>query len=277
MPHLMNCNFKLIKSMTNRSESSVCSFILARWFLPIRSIHKSWERRLKELQEGATPYYPDEKESLLSRSASAISEEKLDKLEREAIQILERLSTSNSQMRQPAVTNIDDDWHIIEFDSGKTKSMPLLKEMAAGLLFKERHLTESKPAPDLKLELVTGKTWSLADQRGKTVIIQFSFKGCGPCEAMYPDLRELKAKYKEKLVLLSIMADEKRQDILDAVSSGKLTWNVYWDDYRGPIATKWGVKGFPTVYVVRPDGRIADRNIYLRVEKLKVKIAELTR
>ncbi len=153
--------------------------------------------------------------------------------------------------------------------------MPLVKELAAGLLFKEQHLREGKPAPDLKLQLVSGEDWSLADQRGKTVIIQFSFKGCGPCEAMYPDLRELAAAHKEKLAILSIMVDEKKADTTDAVNSGKLAWNVHWDGDRGPIATQWAVPSFPTVYVIGPDGRIVSNG--LRGNQLKAKIAELTR
>ncbi|QDT92204.1 TlpA family protein disulfide reductase [Gimesia algae] len=251
------------------------SFVLARLSLKLRNWQQSWERRLKELQNGSDVSYPREKESLLSWKALAKSENKLDEVEQEAIQILETLSSSNSEVRQPGVTNIDDNWHIIEFDSEKTKSKPTLKEMAAGLLFKERHLKEGQPAPDLKLKLVSGENWSLADQLGKTVIIQFSFKGCGPCEAMYPDLRELAAKHNEKLTILSIMADEKQEDTTDAVKSGKITWNVYWDDFGGPVATQWAVTGFPTVYVIGPDGKIVTYR--LRGEKLKAKIAELTR
>ncbi|QDT28385.1 Thiol-disulfide oxidoreductase ResA [Gimesia panareensis] len=267
---------KLSKDLQVAEENRLYArFVLARLSLKFRRMQQYWESRLKELQEGQATYYPGEKESLLNWQALAKSEKKLDQLEREALQTLETLSTTSSKMRQPAVTHIDDDWHIIVFDPEQTKTKPTLKAMAAGLLFKERHLQEGQPAPDLKLKLVSGKDWSLAEQRGKAVIIQFSFKGCGPCEAMYPDLHELKAKYKDKLVILGIMADEERKDTLDAVASGKLTWNVHWDNYRGPIATKWAVRGFPTVYIIGPDGRIAAKQ--LRGEKLKAKIAELTR
>lgn len=248
-------------------------FVLARLSLKLRRMQQNWESRLQELQEGQDAYYPREKESLLHWMSKARSAEKLDQLEQEALQTLETLSSTSSKMRQPAVTNIDDDWHIIVFDPEQTKTKPTLKAMAAGLLFKERHLQEDQPAPDLKLKLVSGKDWSLAGQRGKAVIIQFSFKGCGPCEAMYPDLRELKAKYQDRLAILNIMADKERKDTLDAFTSGKLPWNVYWDNYRGPIATRWAVTGFPTVYIIGPDGNIAAK--HLRGEELKAKIAEL--
>lgn len=248
-------------------------FMLARLSLKFRRMQQNWKSRLKELQEGQATSYPGEKESLLHWQAMARSEEKLVQLEQEALQTLETLSTTSLKMRQPALTNIDDDWHIIVFDPEQTKTKPTLKDMAAGLLFKERHLQEGQPGPDLKLKLVSGKDWSLAEQRGKAVIIQFSFKGCGPCEAMYTDLRELKAKYEDKLSILNIMADEDRKDTLDAFTSGKLPWNVYWDDYRGPIATRWSVTDFPTVYIIGPDGRIAAKQ--LRGQDLEAKIVEL--
>jgi hypothetical protein len=69
------------------------------------------------------------------------------------------------------------------------------------------------------------------------------------------------------------MADENREDTDEAVSEGKLTWNVHWDGDRGPVATRWGVLGFPTVYVIDPKGQIA--SVRLRREELPKKVAEL--
>lgn len=267
--HLMN------DTHVRQENRMFAKYMLARWSLTARNAHQNWERRRKELAEGQAPQYPKEKEYLTAASSSALPPEKLAKLEHEAIEILNSLSTSNSEVRQPGVKGIDEHWHVIRFDPDKTKTMPLVKELSAGLLFKEQHLREGKPAPDLNLQLVTGEQWSLTDQQGKTVIIQFSFKGCGPCEAMYPDLRELAAAHKEKLVILSIMADEKQADTTDAVKSRKITWNVHWDGDKGPVAPQWAVNGFPTVYVVGPDGRIVTNRH--RGEKLKTKIAELTR
>lgn len=250
-------------------------YMLARWSLTVRNIHENWERWSQELAAGREPRFFKEKEKLAKKQAKALPPQKLSALEREALEILLSFKTSKSDVRQPGIKGVDEHWHLIYFDPDKTKTMPLVKELAAGLLFKEQHLREGKPAPDLKLQLVSGEDWSLADQRGKTVIIQFSFKGCGPCEAMYPDLRELAAAHKEKLAILSIMVDEKKADTTDAVNSGKLAWNVHWDGDRGPIATQWAVPSFPTVYVIGPDGRIVSNG--LRGNQLKAIIAELTR
>jgi hypothetical protein len=69
------------------------------------------------------------------------------------------------------------------------------------------------------------------------------------------------------------MTDEKRSDAEEGGSSGKMTWNLHWDGHRGPLATKWAVNGFPTVYIVDPEGRIAASG--LRGDELREKVAEL--
>jgi hypothetical protein len=90
---------------------------------------------------------------------------------------------------------------------------------------------------------------------------------------MYPGLRELQKTHGEHLSILSVMTDEKHSDTEEAASSGKITWNLHWDGHRGPLATKWAVTGFPTVYVIDPDGRIAGNS--LRGDELRDKVAEL--
>ena len=237
--------------------------------------HEFWERRLKELDAGAESRSPIEREWLQKSLSGALPSQKLAIMEREAISSLESLSKSQSNVRQPGVKGVDPGWFIIRVDSEKTQTMPLVTDLAAGLLFKHKHLQIGRPAADLDVSLVNGESWSLAQQRGKTVIIQFSFKGCGPCAAMYPDLKALKNAFPDSLSILSIMADEDQSDTVEAVKSGKLTWNVCWDGSRGPIATQWGVAGFPTVYVVGPNGKIAGNNLY--GDSLKSKIDELAK
>lgn len=274
--HLMNA------PATSDQNRVFAKYMLAQWAVGIwdDTDRGFCERRIEELEAGATPSYPGERNRLALRLPMTMPSEKIAELQKEAVETLESLSASSLDVRMPGVVDVDRNWRelIVDVDAEKTKSMPLLKDMAAGVLFRERHLRIDRPAPELSIELVSGKKWSLAEQVGKVVVIQFSFKGCGPCEAMYPDLLALTKEHGEKLVILTVMADEKHEVTTAAVESGKLTWNVYWDGRKGPVATKWAVSGFPTVYVVGPDGRIAaDAAQGLRGEPLRTKIAELMR
>ncbi len=250
-------------------------YMLATWALAMRDGREFLERRLAEIAEGSPLQYPKEKENLTEELGNSLLPEKIAELRLEAIEILESLAESRSTVRQPGIAGVDKRWHIIQVDPEKTQTMPMVSELGAGLLFKERHLRVGTLAPELKLALVAGGEWSLAEQRGKVAVLQFSFKGCGPCEEMYVDLRALTEKYEGQLSILSVMADEKRADTVDAVNSGKMSWNVHWDGAKGPLATKWAVTSFPTVYVVGPDGRIVAHD--LRGEQLKAQIEKLTR
>ena len=42
----------------------------------------------------------------------------------------------------------------------------------------------------------------------------------------------------------------------EAVATGKMTCNVAWDGASGPIATKWGVHKFPSVFLFDADSKL---------------------
>ena len=199
----------------------------------------------------------------------------LQQWESEAVALLEELAKTQSSRRWPAVQRVDLNGYLIRIDENRTREWPFISSLAAGVLFKETYLREGKRAPDLNVKLVSGHDWSLAAQSGRVTIIQFSLKGCGPCEDMYPDLREIQQTYGNRVSILSIMADEKVEDTREAISSGKMTWNVYWDGFRGPLATRWSVDSFPKVYVIDAQGHVAASR--LRGERLKNVVASLVK
>ena len=268
---------KALKTQTENEQAhpvvrDACRLYLAEYFFSKAAGREFRERRLKELNAGDKPRYHSERETLSESLERYPDWDTIRKHEAEAVSLLEQLVAKDADHRLPAVTNIDPDWILLRLKDGPN-SNPRLAEMADGLLFKHQHLKIGKAAPDLQLKLLGGRGWSLHAQRGRVVIIQFSFKGCGPCEAMYPDLRELSAAHPEDLAVLSIMSDKEEKDAIEAKESGKVTWNASWDGDRGPTNTRWGVRGYPTVYVIDKQGRVAGYG--LRGEELKQKIAEL--
>jgi thiol-disulfide isomerase/thioredoxin len=248
---------------------------LAEWMISCLNGRERTEDRLQELRDGAATRFPTEQQFLARALEIYASMPQMQSWESEALDLLREIAQSGHDLRQPSVKGLDQRWNLIRIDDEATQTMPRLSELAEGVLFKELHLRVGKPAPDLDLTLVNDQTWSLQAERGKVVIIMFSFKGCGPCEAMYPDLRELQEASADSLSILSIMADENRQDTLDAVAEGKLTWNVHWDGRRGPLATRWAVRGFPEIYVIDRSGEVAGYE--LRGQELRDKVAQLAK
>lgn len=47
-----------------------------------------------------------------------------------------------------------------------------------------------------------------------------------------------------------------------AIESGEITWPCWWEGGKEwPIATRWGVRGFPTVYVLDGSGVIRYKDV----------------
>ena len=76
---------------------------------------------------------------------------------------------------------------------------------------------------------------------------------------MYPHERSLVKRLKdEKFTLLGIISDETPEKYTAAAKRESLTWPVMFDggSTDGPIATKWGVRAWPTIYVLDAKGVI---------------------
>ncbi len=79
---------------------------------------------------------------------------------------------------------------------------------------------------------------------------------------MYPHERSLVSRLEdEPFALIGINSDPK-EDYFEAIARENITWPSFWDggDTSGPIATKWGVTGWPTIYIIDHEGIIRDKN-----------------
>jgi cytochrome c biogenesis protein CcmG/thiol:disulfide interchange protein DsbE len=131
---------------------------------------------------------------------------------------------------------------------------------------------ERPPAPELTLPvLVTGdgigpvgSQVSLADLRGRTVVVNLWASWCTPCETEAPVLDEVARHYrvsgKDKVVVLGI-------DVRDVSDDARGFWDEFDLSYptvRDRSDDAWGkfqMTGVPETYVIDPQGRIAYRQI----------------
>jgi thiol-disulfide isomerase/thioredoxin len=138
-----------------------------------------------------------------------------------------------------------------------------LASIAEGELFAARNLRIGKTAPDIAGADHEGKGFKLSDFRGKVVVLTFSGNWCGPCRGMYPQERELVAKLKDKpFALVSVNTDKDKGALLQSIRAGEITWRCWCDGGTdGPISTRWGVTGFPTIFVLDPAGTIRFKDV----------------
>ena len=81
---------------------------------------------------------------------------------------------------------------------------------------------------------------------------------------MYPHERSLVKRLADKpFALLGINSDRDREDLKKVMEKENITWRSWWDggSTGGPIARKWNVHGWPTIYVLDTKGVIRFKNV----------------
>ena len=116
---------------------------------------------------------------------------------------------------------------------------------------------QPKPAPALSFTDMDGKELSLADFKGKLVVINLWATWCAPCVKEMPSLNRMNAKLRDKgLALLSISQDRGGAKVvapfLEKLALKSLP--VYLDP-RGGVQRALGVRGLPTTVVIDGQGR----------------------
>lgn len=116
----------------------------------------------------------------------------------------------------------------------------------------------AKPAPAFSLpDYPDRKPVSLADYRGKVVLINFWYPSCGPCRGEFPTLQRVLDKYRDRgfaILSLNVLPEEK-DFVMPYLTKNRFTFRPL------ETTTEWaektyGARGFPTNLLVDGDGRI---------------------
>lgn len=138
-------------------------------------------------------------------------------------------------------------------------------------------ITVGDEAPMIKLNDAQGKPVSLADLKGKIVLIDFWASWCEPCRAEGPNLKEQYKLYKDKgFEILSVSLDTERKNWLKAISDDGLTWLQVSDlkGYRSEIVQSYGIGGVPSFFLIDREGKII-ANSDLQGAALNQKLASI--
>ena len=94
-----------------------------------------------------------------------------------------------------------------------------------------------KPAPSFTLEDLSGKKVSLADYKGKAVLINFWATWCGPCKLETPWLVDLRQQYAGKgfeILGISTEGDDLKADDKDGWAKDKAAINKFVTQMKVP-------------------------------------------
>jgi peroxiredoxin len=113
---------------------------------------------------------------------------------------------------------------------------------------------ETKPAPNFTLNDLAGKPVSLADQKGKVVVLDFWATWCGPCVESMPHLDELNKQMSARGVrIFAVNLRETKQQVEKFLSDQKLGLPVLFDT-DGKVGDLFKVQGIPQTVVIGKDG-----------------------
>ncbi len=106
-----------------------------------------------------------------------------------------------------------------------------------------------------------GNKHRLADMKGKYILLDFSTTYCGPCMQSIVDLKKIEAQYKDQLNIITFSGDGGKATWLEGVNRDKPNWLSLWDGKGnfGETILKYGVSGYPTFFMIDPDGKIVGK------------------
>ena len=110
--------------------------------------------------------------------------------------------------------------------------------------------------PALKLVDVDGRERSISEWRGKTVVVNFWATWCEPCRDEMPSLERLRTRMAGKSFdILAVNVGESPERVARFTKDVPVSFPIVFDR-ESMTARAWKVRGYPTSYVVGPDGRI---------------------
>ena len=113
-------------------------------------------------------------------------------------------------------------------------------------------------AKDFKLQDWQGKQVSLADYRGKVVLVNFWASWCKTCRSEKPSLESFASDLGNDVVVLALASDNDWQKVKGALPNGT-NLTVLLDpppegDNFGPTARAYGIKAVPETFVIDKEG-----------------------
>ena len=134
----------------------------------------------------------------------------------------------------------------------------LEKQEAAGAAAKkiQESLKVGTKFPDFEEKDIAGKPLSIANYKGKVVLIDFWATWCGPCVGELPNvLATYKKHHGQGFEIIGVSLDEDKAKLESFTKSKDMTWQQFFDGkgWENELALKYGIRSIPATYLL--DGR----------------------
>ena len=119
-----------------------------------------------------------------------------------------------------------------------------------------------------------GNIKHLSDYSGKYLLLDFWSRGCGPCIAALPEMKEISETYRDNLIIISISLDAEAT-WKEAMAKHDMPWiNIRDPKSMGGLAANYGVMGIPNYVMISPENVIIDKWMGFGTGYLQRKVSE---
>jgi peroxiredoxin len=125
---------------------------------------------------------------------------------------------------------------------------------------------ERRQQADFTLTELSGKSWTLKEQRGKVVLVNFWATWCPPCRKEMPDLETLYRDFKDQNFVILAISDEDADKVKPFVAKQKVTYPILLDPGR-KVHELFEVVGIPKTFIYDRDGKLVAQSIDMRTRK----------
>lgn len=120
-----------------------------------------------------------------------------------------------------------------------------------------QELLEGDAAPDFTANLADGSTFTLSEQSGKVVLLNFWATWCGPCVGEMPAFEKLYKEYGNEVSILAVNCLEDEETVRQFISENGYTFPIAFD-VEGVVNMKYPTDGIPYTLVIGKDGTVQD-------------------
>ena len=125
---------------------------------------------------------------------------------------------------------------------------------------------ERRQQADFTLTELGGKTWTLKEQRGKVVVLNFWATWCPPCRKEMPDLETLYQQFKDRGLVILAISDEDAGKVRPFIAQQKFTYPILLDPGR-KVNELFQIEGIPKTFVYDRNGKLVAQSIDMRTRR----------